>query len=135
MADSISELARNLGHSVRQLRLARNLDQRTTAERAGISLRALGMLENGRGSTLETMLRTLKALGYEKNIEMLAPAPTVNPLALLKTSKTPRRVRHSRKAGLHKVELPQTGGPETGVSKADMSETGVSKTGSPNAGR
>ena len=97
MDSSIFDLQRDLGHRVRQLRLARNLDQRTTAERAGISLRALGMLENGGGSTLETVLRTLKALGYEKRIEMLAPEPTVNPLALLKTHKSPQRVRRSRK--------------------------------------
>ena len=124
MTDSISDLARSLGNSVRQLRLARNLDQRTTAERAGISLRALGMLENGRGSTLETMLRTLKALGYEKNIEMLAPAPTVNPLALLKTSKPPRRVRHSRRTGLHKASSANACRPET-----DVSETGTQNAG------
>jgi transcriptional regulator with XRE-family HTH domain len=99
MADNVAELQGDLGHRLRQLRLARNLDQRTTAEKAGISLRALGKLENGRGSTLETLLRTLRALDYVKGIEMLAPQPTINPLTMLRTPKPPQRVRRPRKHG------------------------------------
>jgi len=97
MSDSVIEIQNDLGRRLRQLRLSRNLDQRTVAEKAGISLRALSKLENGQGSTLETFLRTLRALDYVKGIESLAPEPTVNPLALLKTSKQPQRVRRSRK--------------------------------------
>ena len=99
MSDPITELQSDLGYRVRQLRLSRNLGQRTVAEKAGVSLRALSKLENGQGSTLETFLRTLRALDYVKGIELLAPQPTVNPLALLKNSRPPQRVRHSRKSG------------------------------------
>ena len=95
--NNVSDLQGDLGHRIRKLRLAKNLDQRTTAQRAGISLRALGKLENGRGSTLETLLRTLRALDYVKGIEMLAPEPTINPLAMLRTPKPPQRVRRPRK--------------------------------------
>jgi len=98
MYDSIFELQTDLGHRLRQLRLSRNLDQRTVADKAGVSLRALSKLENGHGSTLETLLRTLRALDYVKGVETLAPEPTINPLALLKTSKPPQRVRRPRKA-------------------------------------
>jgi transcriptional regulator with XRE-family HTH domain len=97
MNDSIDYLQSDLGKRVRQLRLFRNVDQRTIAERAGISLRALGKLENGRGSTLETLLRTLKALDYVQGIEMLAPEVTVNPIAMLGTPRPPQRVRRPRK--------------------------------------
>ena len=95
--NNVVDLQGDLGHRIRKLRLARNLDQRTTAQRAGISLRALGKLENGRGSTLETLLRTLRALDYVKGIEMLAPEPTINPLAMLRTPTPPQRVRRPRK--------------------------------------
>ena len=98
MNDGIENLQGDLGHRIRKLRLARNLDQRTTAERAGISLRALGKLENGRGSTLETLLRTLRALDCVKGIEALAPEPTINPLSMLRSPKPPQRVRRARKA-------------------------------------
>lgn len=97
MNGNVENLQGDLGHRIRKLRLARNLDQRTTAERAGISLRALGKLENGRGSTLETLLRTLRALDYIKGIEMLAPEPTINPLSMLRTPRPPQRVRRARK--------------------------------------
>lgn len=93
------ELQIALGERIRRLRLSRNLDQRTTAEKAGISLRALGNLEGGRGSTVETLLRTLKALDHLEGIEALAPEITVDPLALLDSPKPQRRVRRKRNTG------------------------------------
>lgn len=101
--NNIENLQGDLGHRIRKLRLARNLDQRTTAEKAGVSLRALGKLENGRGSTLETLLRTLRALDYVKGIEMLAPEPTINPLSMLRTPKPQQRVRRPRKLRVPKA--------------------------------
>ena len=49
---------------------------------------------------VETLVRTLKALDFLEGIEMLAPKPTVNPLALLKTAKPRARVRHVRRKKL-----------------------------------
>ena len=92
-----AELQRVLGARLRKLRLSRNIGQRATADKAGISEKALRNLESGRGSTVETLLRTLKALDSLEGIEMLAPEPSVDPLALLRTSKPPQRVRRSRK--------------------------------------
>ena len=91
------ELQIALGERVRRLRLARNTDQRATADKAGISEKALRNLEAGRGSTVETLLRTLKALDALQGIELLAPEVTVDPLALLHASKPPQRVRRPRK--------------------------------------
>ncbi len=91
------ELQAALGERVRRLRLSRNIDQRTTAGKAGISEKALRNLEAGRGSTVETLLRTLKALDSLQGIEMLAPEVTVDPLALLHSSKPQQRVRRPRR--------------------------------------
>src|SRR5258708_37989896 len=91
------ELQTALGERMRKLRLSRNMDQLTTANRAGISEKALRNLEAGRGSTVETLLRTLKALDSLQGIEMLAPEVTVDPLALLHASKPPQRVRRPRR--------------------------------------
>ena len=90
------ELQTALGERIRKLRLSRNMDQLTTADKAGISEKALRNLEAGRGSTVETLLRTLKALHSLQGIEMLAPDVTVNPLALLHSARAPQRVRRSR---------------------------------------
>jgi transcriptional regulator with XRE-family HTH domain len=91
------ELQIALGERVRRLRLSRNLDQRATARKAGISERALRNLESGHGSTVETLVRTLKAIGYLQGIEILAPEATVDPLALLHTAKPQQRVRRPRR--------------------------------------
>lgn len=90
---SPEELQVELGRRVRQLRLSRNLDQRTVAEKGGIARAALQNLEPGRGSSVQTLVRTLKALNFLEGIEIFAPEPTVNPLVLLKTRKPPQRAR------------------------------------------
>lgn len=91
------ELQELLGERLKRLRLNRNLDQRTTAEKAGISEKALRNLESGRGSTVETLLRVLKALDYLQGLDMLAPEISVNPLDLLRQSKAPQRARRVTK--------------------------------------
>ncbi len=84
------ELQLALGERLRRLRLSRNLDQRTTAEKA------LRNLETGRGSTVESLLRVLKALDRLDGLDALAPEVSVDPLALLRQSKAPRRVSRPR---------------------------------------
>ena len=93
---SAEELQAILGEQLKSLRFARNLDQRITAEKAGISEKTLRNLEAGRGSSVESLLRVLKALDSLEGIEMLAPRPSVNPIALLRSTKARRRVRHPR---------------------------------------
>ena len=90
---SIQELQALLGEQIQGLRLSRNLDQITTAEKAGMSDKALRNLEAGRGSTVESLLRVLKALDSLNGLELLVPKPSVSPLALLRRSGTKRRQR------------------------------------------
>lgn len=92
-----NELQELLGERLKRLRLNRNLDQRTTAEKAGISEKSLRNLESGRGSTVETLLRVLKALDYLQGLDMLAPEISVNPLDLLRQPKAPQRARRVTK--------------------------------------
>jgi len=91
------ELQVVLGERLRRLRLSRNLDQRQTAEKAGVSEKALRSLETGKGSTLSTLLRVLKALDELQGLEQLVPIASVDPLALLRQAKAPQRVRRPRK--------------------------------------
>lgn len=92
-----SELQHLLGERLRRIRLNRNLDQRSTAEKAGISEKSLRNLETGRGSTVETLLRVLKALDYLQGLDMLAPETSVNPLDLLRQTRAPQRARRVTK--------------------------------------
>jgi transcriptional regulator with XRE-family HTH domain len=93
---SPDELQAALGKQLQELRIAKNLDQITTAEKAGISERALRNLEAGRGSSIQTLVRVLKALDSLDGLRLLAPKASVSPLALLRHSETARRrVRRS----------------------------------------
>jgi transcriptional regulator with XRE-family HTH domain len=101
MADMLfmspDELQAIFGKQLQELRIAKNLDQITTAEKAGISEKALRNLEAGRGSSVETLVRVLKALDSLDGLLLLAPKSSVSPLALLRHSgAVRRRVRRSR---------------------------------------
>jgi len=95
------ELQIVMGERLRSLRLSRNLTQRELADKAGLSLRALHNLEAGAGSTIESLVRVLKALNTANAIELLAPQSQVSPLMLLKHGHQPRRAGrpHTRKGG------------------------------------
>jgi transcriptional regulator with XRE-family HTH domain len=90
------ELAGEVGSRLRALRIDRRIEQADLALRAGISIKALRSLEQGRGSTLETFLRALKGLGALDGLEALAPRSIINPLALVDHRRAPRRVRHPK---------------------------------------
>lgn len=96
---TLAELAGDLGARLRDCRIARGLEQEELAARAGISGRTLRNLERGQGSSLETFLRTLKALGLLGGLSALAPRPSVDPMALLKQRAPRKRVRKKRKEG------------------------------------
>lgn len=85
-----TELEATLGDNLKRLRLSRNIEQRTLAEQAGVSTRALQNLENGQGSSLQTLLKVLRALGRESWIDTVAPVASVNPMAMT-THAAPRQ--------------------------------------------
>lgn len=91
-----AELEANLGDSLRALRLDRNIDQRTLAERAGISLRAVKNLEGGSGSTLKTLMAVLRALGREEWLNTIAPVASINPLMLTRNAEPRQRASRPR---------------------------------------
>jgi len=93
---SPDELQAVFGKHLQELRISKNLDQITTAEKAGISEKTLRNLEAGRGSSVETLVRVLKALNSLDGLRLLAPRSSVSPLALLRHSGAARRrVRRS----------------------------------------
>src|SRR3546814_15691592 len=82
-----------LGDQLRRLRLARDLDQLTLADKAGVSEKALRNLVAGRGSSLSTLLQVLRALDRLAWLETLSPVASVRPMALLRDRPAPGR-RH-----------------------------------------
>jgi transcriptional regulator with XRE-family HTH domain len=80
-----------LGQHLRSLRLRQNIDQRQFAERAGVALNAVKRLEAGKGATVTSLVKVLRALGREDWFGTLAPQVTVSPLQLLKDKKSVRQ--------------------------------------------
>lgn len=94
-----SEIEYQLGESIKQLRLQKNLDRKTLCERAGISLNALRHLENGEGATVKTLVRVVRALERQDWFAAIAPKVTVNPLHMVRNSTN--RKRASRRTRIH----------------------------------
>lgn len=89
---STLEWEQRVGEQVRALRLDRGLDQASLGELADVGVTSIKNLENGRGSSLRTIVRVLRALDATSWLESLAPTPTVSPIDLLRSAEaTPRR--------------------------------------------
>ena len=86
-----------LGRQLRDLRLRQNVDQRQLAEQAGVALNVIKNLEAGKGATVKSLVKVLRALGRVEWIESLAPAVSISPLQMLKSK--PSRQRASRGKG------------------------------------
>lgn len=91
------EMEAALGEKLKTLRLSRNLDQKTLAERSGISVRALRNLESGQGSTLRTLVCVLRALGRQEWLDTVAPVATIHPLALTREAQPRQRASGTRR--------------------------------------
>ncbi len=95
--NSPEELQEKLGGGLRAMRLGKNFTQTELAAKAGVAPRSITNLENGLGSSVDTLIRVLKALDATDAIDRLAPQPTVSPMAMLRTPTPPRRARKPRK--------------------------------------
>src|SRR5437762_6123192 len=93
---SPEEWEAELGHQIRALRLRQNIDQRQLADQAGIALNALKHLETGKGATLSSLVKVLRALNRVEWLRALAPSVSISPVQMLKT-KTQRRRASKRK--------------------------------------
>ncbi|MDR2153717.1 MAG: helix-turn-helix domain-containing protein [Burkholderiaceae bacterium] len=90
------EMEAALGSALKARRLSSNLDQKTLAERAGVSLRALRNLESGQGSTIKTLVSVLRTLGRQDWLQGIAPVATINPLMLTPQARPRQRASRPR---------------------------------------
>ena len=80
-----------LGARVQRERLNRNQTQAELATKAGVAERTVRYLEGGRQTSLETLIRVLRALGKLDGFDALLPEPGVSPLQLAKLKGRERR--------------------------------------------
>jgi transcriptional regulator with XRE-family HTH domain len=86
-----------VGRQLRELRLRQNMDQRELAARAGIALNAVKNIEAGRGSTLSSLIKTLRVLERTDWLLKLAPPVSISPLQMLKAKPVRKRAFKSRR--------------------------------------
>lgn len=98
MWSTVEELEASVGDQVRARRLRANRTMDDVAEHAAVSVRTVQNLERGRGSSLSSLIKVLRALDAEDWIETLTPDEPVSPIAVLAASRarTPPRQRASR---------------------------------------
>ena len=95
---TVEEMEAALGANLKALRLDLNIDQQTVAARAGISIGALKNLENGRGSTMRTLVSTLRALDRADWLTTIAPVASINPLTHTESATPRQRAAPARSA-------------------------------------
>ena len=95
------ELEQILGSQLRELRLLKNIDQISLAEKAGVSLNAIKHLESGKGARVNSLVKVLRALDRVDWLDTLAPTVSISPMQMLKSgSREPKRARRRVRAGV-----------------------------------
>ncbi|GAB3253718.1 hypothetical protein GCM10027296_21320 [Chitinimonas naiadis] len=82
IARSVGDYEREVGEQIRRLRFQVGLDQVQLAELAAVSRGAVKGLEAGRGSTLSTLIKVLRALKQEDWLFRLSPQATISPMQI-----------------------------------------------------
>ncbi|WP_368310092.1 helix-turn-helix domain-containing protein [Luteibacter sp. CQ10] len=88
---SVEITMRDLGVRLARVRLARNLTQARLAHEAGTSLPSIKRLEAGRNSSLDTLLRVLRALDLGDRLLDILPNPDVRPVERVQNEGHERR--------------------------------------------
>ena len=86
------EWSAELGAQLRQLRLRKQIEQKQLSEMAGVALNAVKNLESGKGATVSSLIKVLRALGRVDWLQSLAPPVSISPLQLLKAKQPRQRV-------------------------------------------
>jgi len=96
IASTSHELEQRLGLRLRELRILKNLDQRSLATRAGLSLNALKHLESGKGARVNSFVKVLRALDRAEWLETLAPTVSISPMQMLRRGRREPKKRVRR---------------------------------------
>ncbi len=84
-------ILKELGERLAQHRLNRNLTRESLAEQSGISRSTLARLEHGRSTSVQNLIRVLRALNLVTNLDRLVPELPPSPMQQLETKKHRRQ--------------------------------------------
>ena len=91
-------IVKEICHSLRQMRLRKNLTQAELAEMSGLNRITISRMEGGRAATLLTIVQVLRALDKLDILDIFREDSEISPLQLLKMQEKQRqRASASRK--------------------------------------
>ena len=95
-SNSNAAIRLELGSRLKKARMDRQLTQQELAEKAGISLRTVSVMENGGDFRVESLLCIMRVLGYLENLNTLLPELVINPEDYASLGKERQRVSRKR---------------------------------------
>jgi transcriptional regulator with XRE-family HTH domain len=85
-----AQVASELGKRIKASRLRKKLSQAEVAERTGISKFTISQMENGKNTSLSSLIAVLRVLKLLENFDSLVPEIMVSPVELLTKSRNKR---------------------------------------------
>ena len=74
------QILTEMGKRLRRMRLNMNVSQSSLAETAGTSITSVKRLESGKNSTLDALVKVLRALNCINQIDAFLPDPGISPI-------------------------------------------------------
>jgi transcriptional regulator with XRE-family HTH domain len=91
-------IVKEIGKSLKQIRLNKNLSQEHLAISSGLDRTTISRMESGRAATLLTLVQVLRALDRLNILNAFLQEPEISPLILLKIQEKKRKKAYSKKS-------------------------------------
>ena len=91
-------IMRQIGSKLKELRIEKNMKQAELADASGVSVFTISSVENGKTTSLLTIVQLLRALGHLDYFDSFSQEETISPIAyakLMKNNKKKIRVKSS----------------------------------------
>ena len=89
---------RQIGSKLKELRIEKNMKQKELAEAAGVSVFTISSIENGKTTSLLTVIQLLRALEHLDYLDSFFQEESISPVAyakLMKKNKKKERLKSS----------------------------------------
>ena len=88
-----SDVLLELSKRIKQYRISSPMTQEELSEKAGVSVKIVSKIENGRDVTVINLIKVLKAMNLQGHLEVLVPDETRNPAYYIDKENQRKRVR------------------------------------------
>ena len=91
-------IMRQIGSKLKELRIEKNMKQKELADAAGVSVFTISSVENGKTTSLLTVIQLLRALEHLDYLDSFFQEESISPVAyakLMKNNKKKERVKSS----------------------------------------